>query len=249
MDRERLPISLLDDLSFTVNNDEEFRKMVGSAHGIDGDVRIMLAGSKKVPPKITDPRKRLSAFVIEKLKEVADEYADRSTADVRVFEYKLDPKQKYDYKRIFPNIVTTYLWRDHNSLIQRMMCAKCEYRSDSNTSNSYRALSKQSMQLADLIGLIEEWEKAAADEFCIMDDLRAFPLKAVSVPSVRLPVPERSIPFRTYEGVMSFDSDRDVNGKPIVTGRQIKVSKRAFVSLQMVDYRHTLSVRILYHGI
>lgn len=249
MDREHLPISLLDDLSFTVGNDAEFRKMVKSANGINGDVRLVLVGNEKIAPRITDPRKRLAAFVIEKLREVADDYTDRSTSDVRVFEYKLDPKQGYDFRHVFPNTLTTYLWRDHNELIQRMFCAKCEYRQDPYSSNSYKGFSKPSTNLADLIGRIKHWEKGSLDEFCIMDDLRAFPLKQISAPLMRFPVPDRSGSFRTYEGVMTFDSDRDANGKPVVTSRQIRVSKRAMVSVQMVDYGHNLATRILYQGI
>jgi hypothetical protein len=223
--------------------------MVKSANGIDGDVKLMLAGNEKVPPRITDQRKRLSAFVIEKLKEVADDYKDNSTSDVRVFECKLDPKQKYDFKNVYPNTLTAYLWRDNAGIIQRMFCAKCEYRQDPYSSNSYRRVSKQSTNLADLIGLIKHWEKGSLDEFCIMDDLRSFPLKEVSAPSVKVPVPERSAPFRVYEGVMAFDSDRDINGKPVVTARQIRVSKRAMVSVQMVDYRNTLAISVLYQSI
>jgi hypothetical protein len=66
---------------------------------------------------------------------------------------------------------------------------------------------------------------------------------------VKVPVPDRSVPFRAYEGVMTFDSDRDVNGKPVVTARQIRVSKRAMVSVQMVDYRNTLATSVLYQSI
>jgi hypothetical protein len=249
MDRNHLPISLLDDLSYEVNKDEEFRKMVKSANGIDRDVRIMLAGDDKTPPRITDPRKRLCAFVIEKLKETADDYIDKSAGDVRVFEHKLDLKQKYDFKRVFPNTLSTYLWRDNNGIIQRRFRANCEYRQDPYSGNSYRGNLKQSTNLAELIGCLGRWEKSLLDEFCIIDDMRCFPLKQVGVPTLKLPVPDRSVPFRVYEGNMTFDSDRDANGKLVVTGRQARVAKRVFVSVQMVDYRNILATSVLYHSI
>ncbi len=251
MDREHLPVSLLDDLSYIVNNDAEFRKMVKSANGIDRDVRELLVGNeqKGIPPRITDVRKRLAAFVIEKLKEVADDYIDHSTADVRVFECKLDPKQRYNYRTVFPNLLTTYLWRDNNGLVQRMFSARCEYQQNQYSSNSYRGQSKQSTNLADLIARVEQWEKLSLDECCVMDDMRAFPLKSVTMPSLKAPVPDRSVPFRVYEGEMVYDSDRDVNGKQVVTSRQIRVSKKAKVSVQMFDYSRTLAVRILYNAI
>lgn len=251
MDRKHLPVSLLDDLSYDVNNSDAFREMVDSADGIDSDISAMLIGDeqKKIPPRITDPRKRLSAFVIEKLKEVADDYTDRSTADVRVFEYKLDPKQKYNFQTVFPNTLTTYLWRDNNGLIQRAFHARCEYEQNPHSGSSYRSSVKPSKNLADLLARLGSWEKQALDEYCIMEDLRAFPLKHLAVSSLKMPVPVRSVPFRVYGGEMTFDSDRDTGGKPVVASIQPRMSKKAVVSVQMYDYGATLAVGIMYQSI
>jgi hypothetical protein len=251
MDRKHLPVSLLDDLSCDVNNTDAFKQMVDSADGIDTGISAMLIGDeqKKIPPRITDPRKRLVAFVIEKLKEVADDYTDRSTADVRVFEYKLDPKQKYNFQTVFPNTLTTYLWRDNKGLIQSMFSARCEYQQDQYSGNSYRSSVNQSSNLAGLLARLGSWERQSLDEYCIIDDLRAFPLKQPTVPSLKSPVPDRSVPFRVHEGEMIFDSDRDTSGKPVVASIQPRMSKKAMVSVQMFDYGKTLAVQILYKSI
>jgi len=251
MDRKHLPISLLDDLSCDVNNSDAFKEMVDSADGIDSDISTMLIGDeqKKIPPRITDPRKRLTAFVIEKLKEVAGDYKDRSIADVRVFEYKLDPKQKYNFQTIFPNTLTTYLWRDNKGLIQGMFIARCEYEPDQYSANSYRSSTKQSTNLVGLLARLGSWERQSLDEHCIMDDLRAFPLKHLASSSLKSPIPERSVPFRVYEGEMVFDSDRDTSGKPVVASIQPRMSKKAMVCVQMFDYGKTLAVQILYKSI
>jgi hypothetical protein len=251
MDRKHLPVSLLDDLSYDLNNFDSFRKMVDSAGGIDTDVSEMLIGDeqKKISPRITDPRKRLSAFVIEKLTEVAGDYTDRSTADARVFEYKLDPKQGYNFKTVFPNTLTTYLWRDNNGLIQSAFIARCEYEPDQFSGNSYRSSTKQSTSLANLLAKLGPWEKQSLDEHCIIDDLRAFPLKHIASSSLKSPVPERSVPFRVYGGEMVFDSDRDTSGKPLVASIQPRMSKKAAVCLEMYDYGKTLAIKILYKSI
>ncbi|MEM3154818.1 MAG: hypothetical protein QW165_04630 [Candidatus Woesearchaeota archaeon] len=249
--RAHLPISLLDDLSYDINDDAEFRKMVLTARGIDNNVREMLAGDdrKKIPPRITDPKKRLAAFVIEKLNEVAGGFTDKSESDVRVFEYKVDEKQVFDYKVVFPRTLSTYVWRDTNGSIQRLFALRCEYKKDHYNSVHFKNFASQNSVLSFLLNRAAVWEDRRLDEHAVVDDLQSMGLKKVAKPTLVLPISDGSSPVKALEMDMRYESSRDVNGKPVIAGLQKPAVKATWTSVHIHDYKTNVAVRILYQPI
>jgi hypothetical protein len=246
---EILPVSLLDDLSYSPVDDRKYRQMVDSALGISLDARERLAGIPGKKLGITDPMKRTVGFVIEKLSEcVENEWRDVSSGYVRAFQFKLPSPWKYDYQNRFPNTCTAYIWRENNQ-VQHLVCAEGEWRPSRHAGKRFNGWAKSSIELSDILGQLKVWAESLLDETTIEDDLSgAFTSLQEYDKTGLLPPGSRSKPILVYEGAMHYSSYRDVNGKPIglPLPRQLYVVKRAQVSVQFYAFGRTERVCVAY---
>ena len=226
---ERLSVSLLDDLSYSLNDLIKFYHMVNSAKGLSEKRQQQVL-------KITDADKRIAAFVIEKMMAVAGsvkQTSDNNGKIVRMIECALD----YELQTQEASKLMVYLWRDNADV--KYLVRVCNYwqPSERKSRNFFTPMPK-SPGLQELIWRLDNWyENSLLEQDIRMDIERHFPvLKKTSNPLLKLPVDDIYKPISWHEGVMEYESERDANGKVLLNAALLstpKIKKKADISVQI----------------